>query len=85
MSEEQLEAKVKELEAKVKALERKLHPEPVELDTTLVLCTWASAPIGAGMKCGWTGPAFSYQDHLDQKHGGKEYKEPKVGLPARRD
>ena len=51
----------------------------------LVLCSWAGAPVGAGIKCGWRGRADKYQAHLDAKHLGKEYTPPKTGLPAKGD
>ena len=85
MSEKELKAKIKVLEAQVKSLMNPPKPKAVKKDTTLVLCTWAGARDGSGLRCGWTGPAFSYQMHLDAKHGGKDYVEPKTGIPVKED
>jgi len=83
MSEKELKARIKALEAKVRALEHPAKPKPVEPDATIVLCTWAGARDGSGDRCGWTGPAFGYQKHLDAKHFGKDYVEPKTGIPVK--
>jgi len=80
-----LEARVKALEFHVKTLERKAAPVPVKKDPRIILCSWAAAPVGAGVKCGWRGRADKYQKHLVAKHGGEEYKAPKTGLPATGD
>lgn len=80
-----LEAKIRTLEAKVRTLEHPPKPKAVKPDATLVLCTWAGARDGSGDRCAWTGPAFSYQMHLDTKHDGKDYKEPKTGIPVKED
>lgn len=85
MSEKELRAKVKALEAKVYALEHPVAPKPVKKDATIVLCTWAGARSGSGVRCGWTGPAFGYQAHLDAEHHGKDYVEPKTGIPVKGD
>lgn len=47
----------------------------------IVRCSHSQRPEGDPLKCGWTGRAEKYLKHLAEKHGGKEYKPPEVGIP----
>lgn len=55
-------------------------PKPKAPKARIVTCSWQAAPFETNLKCGWTGRSDKYQRHLDLKHGGKDYSEPKVGL-----
>lgn len=80
-----LQDEIKALKYKVRALEAKVKPKPVKVDGRMVRCSWFAAPMNAGIKCAWLGRADYYPTHLAEKHGGKEYKPPKVGLYVKED
>jgi len=52
----------------------------VSEEVEFVLCSWSRAPEGSPDKCGWRGRKDKYKIHLEEAHGGKEYKPPEVGV-----
>ena len=69
-------------------MDEKTKPEAQERKpwapkVTTVLCTWFNAPGGSQLKCAWRGRSDKYQAHLDEFHGGKDYKPTKTGIPVK--